>query len=126
MNSIAIATELLPRGEDRAFTSTFLPIIIEPSESLNSARINSSSLLTGLCIIMITFRGSSILGKLTDHVAVRPRRGEGRLHNYNYWQYLAWGGGGGSWVSLGGGGGELSCLGGGGGGGGKLPLRPPP
>ena len=23
-----------------------------------------------------------------DHVAVRPRRGEGRLHNYNYWQYL--------------------------------------
>ena len=23
-----------------------------------------------------------------DHVAVRPRRGEGRLHNCNYWQYL--------------------------------------
>ena len=33
-----------------------------------------------------------------DHVAVRPRRGEGRLHNCNYWQYLGgevgsvWGG----------------------------------
>ena len=47
---------------------------------------------------------SSWGGKLTDHVAIRPRRGEGRLHNY----------GGGSWVSLGGGGG--------GGGRGKLPL----
>ena len=22
-------------------------------------------------------------GKLTDHMAIRPRRGEGRLHNYN-------------------------------------------
>ena len=32
-----------------------------------------------------------------NHVAVRPRRGEGRLHNYNIL--------GGSWVSLGGGGG---------------------
>ena len=47
-----------------------------------------------------------------DHVAVRSRRGEGRLHNYYYWQYLegevgsVWGGGGG--------GGKLSCLGGGG------------
>ena len=38
-----------------------------------------------------------------DHVAVRPWLGEGRLHNYNYWQYLGGGGGGGgSWVSLGG------------------------
>ena len=37
-----------------------------------------------------------------DHVAVRPRRGEGRLHNYNI---LGGRGGGGSWVSLGGGGG---------------------
>ena len=35
-------------------------------------------------------------GKLTDHVAVRPRRGEGRHHNYG--NIL----GGGSWVSLGG------------------------
>ena len=46
--------------------------------------------------------------KLTDHVAIRPRRGEG-LHN---WQYL---------------GGKLGQLGGkvevfGGGGGGELPL----
>ena len=68
-------------------------------------------------------------GKLTDHVAIRPRHGEGRLHNYarhgegrlhNY--AISWGGGGGggevgsvwggSWVILGrgGGGGELSCL----------------
>ena len=45
-------------------------------------------------------------------MAIRPQRGEGRLHNYNYWQYLGgevgsvWGGGGG------GGGGELSCFGG--------------
>ena len=42
--------------------------------------------------------------KLTDHAAVRPWRGEGRLLNYNYWQYLGGGGGGGevrSW-SLGG------------------------
>ena len=29
-----------------------------------------------------------------NHVALRPRQGEGRLHNYNYWQYL---GVGGSW-----------------------------
>ena len=46
-------------------------------------------------------------------MALRPQRGECRLHNYNYWQYLGgkvffWGGGGG-------GGGKLSCLGGGGG-----------
>ena len=44
-----------------------------------------------------------------DHVAVRPRQGEGRLHNYNYWQYL--------------GGGEVGSVWGGGG---ELPLRPPP
>ena len=50
-------------------------------------------------------------GKFMDHVALRPRRGEGRLHNCNYWQYL-----GGSL----GGGGKLSCLGG------KFPLCPPP
>ena len=46
-------------------------------------------------------RGGGGGGKLTDHVAVRPRRGEGRL-------YLGGGGGGGgSWASffLGGGGG---------------------
>ena len=62
--------------------------------------------------------------KLTDPMALRPRRGEGRLHSYNYWQYLEGGGGGGSWVSLGGGGGgEVELFGGGGG---KLPLRPPP
>ena len=54
-------------------------------------------------------------GKLTDHVAVRPRREEGRLHNYNYWQ-ISWGGG-----EVGSG--KLSCLGRGGG---ELPLRPPP
>ena len=48
-------------------------------------------------------------GKLTDHVAIRPRRGEGRLHNYNYWQYLGGGGGGG--------GGGVGSVGGGGGGG---------
>ena len=46
-------------------------------------------------------------GKLTDHVAVRPRRGEGRLHNYN----ILGGGGGGSCVSLGGGG-EVELFGG--------------
>ena len=35
-------------------------------------------------------------------------RGEDRLHNCNYWQYLGGGGGGGgSWVSFGG---RLSCL----------------
>ena len=46
-------------------------------------------------------------------MAVRPRRGEGRLHNYNYWQYLGgklgqffFGGGGG------GGGGEVELFGG--------------
>ena len=49
------------------------------------------------------------------HVAISPRRGEGRLHNY--WQYL--GGklglfGGGEVELFGGGGGKLSCLGGGG------------
>ena len=49
-----------------------------------------------------------------DHVAIRPRREEGRLHNIL---------GGGSWVSLGG---EVELFGGGGGG--KLPLysAPPP
>ena len=48
-----------------------------------------------------------ILGrKLTDHVAVRPPRGEGRLHNYR-------GGGGGEVGSVWGR--KLSCLGGGGG-----------
>ena len=50
-------------------------------------------------------------GELTDYVAVRSRRGEGRLHNYNI---LGRGGGGGEeeggsvWE-------KLSCLGGGGG-----------
>ena len=56
----------------------------------------------------IQYRVSSrnfMLGeKLTDHVAVRPRGGEG-IGNIL--------------------GGKLSCLGGGGGGG-ELPLRPPP
>ena len=45
-------------------------------------------------------------GKLIDDVAIRPWRGEGRLHNYNYWQYL---GGEVNWVSLGGGGELLLC-----------------
>ena len=55
---------------------------------------------------------------------VRSWRGEGRLHNSNYWQYLGGGGGGGgSWVSLGG---KLSCLGGGGGGASPVPPPPPP
>ena len=59
-----------------------------------------------------------------DHMAVRPRQGESRLHNYNYWQYRGGGGGGGK---LGQFGGEVELSGGGGGrGGGKLPLRPPP
>ena len=40
---------------------------------------------------------------LTDHVAVRPQRGEGR---HNYWQYLGGGGGGG-------GGGEVGPIWGG-------------
>ena len=63
-------------------------------------------------------------GKLTDHVALRPWQGEGRLHNYNIFGEGGGGGGGGvgsvwggSWVSLGG---KLSCLGG------KLPPPPPP
>ena len=51
-----------------------------------------------------------------SYVAIRPRRGEGRLHNYNYWQYL--GGGG----KLGQFGGEVELFGGGG----KPSLRPPP
>ena len=34
--------------------------------------------------------GISSWGMLTDHVAVRPQRGEGR---HNYWQYLGGGGG---------------------------------
>ena len=49
---------------------------------------------------------------------VRPQRGEGRLHNYNFWQYL--GGEVGSVF-----GGKLSCLGGGGGGGGEASPAPP-
>ena len=58
-------------------------------------------------------------GKLTDHVAVRPRREEGRLHNYNYWQ-ISWGGGGGSWGLFRG---EVELFGEGKG---ELLLRPPP
>ena len=56
-----------------------------------------------------------------DHVAIRPRRGEGRLHNYM--QYLGGGGGGGK---LGQFGGEVELFGGGGGGGGSFPCTPPP
>ena len=59
---------------------------------------------------------SSWGGKLTDHMAIRPRRGEGRLHIGNV--LGGGGGGGGSWVSLGAGGVELF--------GGKLALRPHP
>ena len=44
-------------------------------------------------------------GKLTDHVAIRPRRGEGRLHIYNIGNVLGGRGGGG------GGGGEGGKLG---------------
>ena len=53
----------------------------------------------------------------------RPQRGEGRLHNYNYWQYL--GGGGGKLVQFGG---EVELFGGGGGGASPAPPtpRPPP
>ena len=43
-----------------------------------------------------------------DHVAVRPRRGEGRVHFKIIIILGGGGGGGGSWVSLGGGGGEAS------------------
>ena len=38
-------------------------------------------------------------------MAVRPWGGEGRLHNYNYWQYL-----GGEVGSVWGGGVKVSCL----------------
>ena len=63
-----------------------------------------------LCIVsMIVYRVSSKNlggGKLTDHVAIWPRQGEGRLHNYNI---LGGGGGGGGEVELfGGGGGKAS------------------
>ena len=50
-----------------------------------------------------------------DHVVVRPQRGEGRPHNYNFCQYLGGGGGGGGGVELFGGRG-----------GGQLPLPPSP
>ena len=41
-------------------------------------------------------------GKLTDHVSLRPRRGEGRLHIYNILggKLGQFGGGGGSWGSF--------------------------
>ena len=54
---------------------------------------------------------SSWGGKLTDHMTLRPWRGEGRPHNYNI---------------LGGGGRKLGQFGGGGGGGGSFPCAPPP
>ena len=56
-----------------------------------------------IIIIRVSSRNFILGGKLTDDVAVRPRRGEGRLHIGNI---LGGGGGGGgeSWVSLGGGG----------------------
>ena len=54
-------------------------------------------------------------------MAVRPRRGEGRLRNYNYWQYLGGGGGGGG-GGEGEGGGEVGSFWGGEGG--ELPLPP--
>ena len=41
---------------------------------------------------------SSWGGELTDHMTVRPRRGEGRLHNYG--NILGGGGGGGGEVEL--------------------------
>ena len=75
----------------------------------NNARVSSRNFILG--------------GKLTDHVALRPWRGEGRPHNYNILGGGGGGGGGVSWVSLGG---KLSCLGGGGGGGGELLLHSPP
>ena len=59
--------------------------------------------------VRVSSRNFILGGKITNHVAVRSRQREGRLHNYNIL--------GGSWVSLGE---KLSCLGG------KLPLRPPP
>ena len=46
----------------------------------------------------VSSRNFILGGKLTDHVVVKPQRGEGRVHNYNYWQYLGgevgsvWGG----------------------------------
>ena len=36
-----------------------------------------------LYLVRVSSRNFILGGKLTDHVAVRPRRGEGRLHNYN-------------------------------------------
>ena len=55
-------------------------------------------------------------GKLTDHVAIRPRRGEGRLHIYNIGNVLGGRGEFGSvWER-----GELSCSGG------KFALGPHP
>ena len=63
------------------------------------------------CVQQILVRVSSrnfILGggggKLTDHVAVRLWRGEGRLHNYNYW-------GRGGTLGQFGGGGEVELFG---------------
>ena len=59
----------------------------------------------------VSSRNFILGGKLTDHVAVKPWRGEDRLHNYNYCQYLGGGGGGGK---LGQFGGEVELFGGGG------------
>ena len=68
-------------------------------------------------LIRVSSRNFILGGKLTDHMAVRPQRGEGRLYYNILGGKLGQFGGGG-----GGGGGrrKLSCLGG------KLPLHPPP
>ena len=62
--------------------------MVFPNES--QARVSSRNFILG--------------GKLTDHVAIWPRRGKNRLHNYNIW-----GGGGG--VKLGQFGGEVELFG---------------
>ena len=64
----------------------------------------------------VSSRNFILGGKLTDHVAERPWRGEGRPCNYG----ISWGEVGSVWGGRGGEGG-WSCWGEG-----ELPLRPPP
>ena len=71
------------------------------------------SAMSGLTLDRVSSR-NFILGGGGEAHGLWPRLGEGRLHNYNYWQYL-----GGKLGQFGEGGGKLSCLGG------KLPLPPP-